>query len=77
MDAGSNLGSPAKRSDIGLEVAGSGLVSCRFFIPFFSVPCMKSLACLVKSLACLVKSLACLVKSLACLVLSFFYNRSV
>ena len=40
MDVDSYLGSPAKVSDIGLEVAGSGLVSCCFFIPFFSLPCV-------------------------------------
>ena len=40
MDAGSDLGSAAKGSAIGLEVAGSGLVSCHFFIPFFSLPCV-------------------------------------
>ena len=41
MDAGINLGSAAKGSAIGLEVAGSGLVSCHFFIPFFfSLPCV-------------------------------------
>ena len=34
IDAGGNLGSAAKGSAIGLEVAGSGLVSCHFFIPF-------------------------------------------
>ena len=38
MDAGGNLGSVAKGSDIGLEVAGSGLVSCRFVIPFSYLP---------------------------------------
>ena len=39
MDAGGNLGSAAKGSTIGLEAAGSGPVSCRFFIPF-SLPCV-------------------------------------
>ena len=29
-----------KVSAIGLEVADSGPVSCRFFIPFFSLPCV-------------------------------------
>ena len=37
MDAGSDLGSAAKRSAIGLEVAGSGPVSC---IPFSFLPCV-------------------------------------
>ena len=40
MDAGGDLGSAAKGLAIGLEVAGSGPVSCRFFIPFFSLPCV-------------------------------------
>ena len=40
MDAGSNLGSAAKGLAIDLEVAGSGPVSCRFFIPFLSLPCV-------------------------------------
>ena len=31
MDDGGDLGSAAKGSAIDLEVAGSGLVSCRFF----------------------------------------------
>ena len=34
MDAGSDLGLATKGLAIDLEVAGSGLVSCRFFIPF-------------------------------------------
>ena len=34
MDAGGDLGSAAKGLAIGLEVAGSGPVSCHFFIPF-------------------------------------------
>ena len=34
MDAGSDLGSAAKGLAIDLEVTGSGLVSCRFFILF-------------------------------------------
>ena len=39
MDAGGNLDSAAKGLAICLEVAGSGLVSCHFFIPFsFSFP---------------------------------------
>ena len=33
MDAGSDLGSAAKGSAVGLEVAGCGPVSCCFFIP--------------------------------------------
>ena len=37
MDAGSDLGSAAKGSAIGLEVASSGPVSCCFFILFFSL----------------------------------------
>ena len=40
IDAGSDLGSAAKGSAIGLGVAGSGPVSCRFFFPFFSLPCV-------------------------------------
>ena len=41
MDAGGDLGSAAKGLAIGLEGAGSGLVSCHFFIiPFFSLPCV-------------------------------------
>ena len=40
MDADSDLGSAAKESAIGLEVAGSGLVSCRFFILFSFLPCV-------------------------------------
>ena len=40
MDAGGDLGSAAKESTIGLEVAGSGPVSCRFFIPFSFLPCV-------------------------------------
>ena len=39
MDAGGNLGSAAKGYAIGLEVAGSGLVSYCFFIPI-SLPCV-------------------------------------
>ena len=35
MDAGSDLGSAPKGSDIDLEVAGSGLFSCCFSIPFY------------------------------------------
>ena len=38
MDAGGNLGSAAKGLAIGLEVADSGLVSCRLFIPFSFLP---------------------------------------
>ena len=38
MDAGGNLGSATKGSAIELEVAGSGPVSCHFFIPF--LPCV-------------------------------------
>ena len=34
MNAGCDLGSAAKGSAIDLEVAGSDLVSCCFFIPF-------------------------------------------
>ena len=47
MDAGGDLGSAAKGSVIGLEVAGSGPVSCRFFIPssFLATMC-SSLACM-------------------------------
>ena len=37
MDA-VDLGSADKGSAIGLEVASFGPVSCRFFIPFFSLP---------------------------------------
>ena len=40
MDAGGDLGSAAKGSAIGLEVVGSGPVTCHFFIPFFSLPCI-------------------------------------
>ena len=40
MDAGGDLGSAAKGSTVGLEVAGSGPVSCRFFIPFSLLPCV-------------------------------------
>ena len=42
MNAGGNLGSAAKGSAIDLEVAGSGLVSCRLFIPliFSFLPCV-------------------------------------
>ena len=40
MDAGGDLGSAAKGPAIGLEVDGSGPVSCCFFIPFFSLPCV-------------------------------------
>ena len=40
INAGSDLGSAAKGAAIGLEVAGSGLVSCHFFIPFFSWSCV-------------------------------------
>ena len=36
MDAGGNIGSAAKGSAIGLEVAGSGLVSCHFSFPSLS-----------------------------------------
>ena len=38
--AGGNLGSAAKGSAIDLDVAGSGPVSCRFFIPFSFLPCV-------------------------------------
>ena len=38
MDAGGDLGSAAKGSAIGLGVAGSGPVSCCFFIPFSFLP---------------------------------------
>ena len=38
MDAGSHLGSAAKGSAIGLEVAGSGPVRCCSFIPFSFLP---------------------------------------
>ena len=44
VDAGEDLGSTAKRSAIGLEVAGSGLVSCHFSIPSLSM--CSSLACI-------------------------------
>ena len=37
MDAGGDLGSAAKGSATGLEVAGSGLVNCCFSFP--SSPC--------------------------------------
>ena len=41
MDAGSDLGSAATGLAMGLEVADSGPVGCRFFIPFFfSLPCV-------------------------------------
>ena len=40
MDAGGDLGSAAKGSAIDLEVAGSGPISCRFFIPFSFLPCV-------------------------------------
>ena len=40
IDAGNDFGSAAKGAAIGLEVAGSGLVSCHFFISFFSLPCV-------------------------------------
>ena len=41
MDDGGDLGSAAKGSAIDLEVASSGLVSCRFsFIPFSFLPCV-------------------------------------
>ena len=42
MDVGGNLGSAAKVSAIDVEVAGSVLVSCHFFIEFlFSfLPCV-------------------------------------
>ena len=40
MNAGSNLGYAAKEPTIDLEVAGSGLVSCHFFIPFSFLPCV-------------------------------------
>ena len=40
MDAGSDLGLAAKEWAIDLEVAGSGPVSCRFFIPFSFLPCV-------------------------------------
>ena len=47
MDTGGSLGSAAKGSAIDLEVAGSGPVSCHFFIPFSFLPCVRSsLACL-------------------------------
>ena len=40
MDAGGDHGSAAKGSAIDLEVAGSGLVSCHFFIPFSFLSCV-------------------------------------
>ena len=40
MDAGGDIGSAAKGSAISLEVAGSGPVGCRFFIPFSFLPCV-------------------------------------
>ena len=40
MDAGSDLGSAATGLAINLEVAGSGLVSCCFFIPFSFLLCV-------------------------------------
>ena len=46
MDVGRNLGSAAKEPTIDLEVAGSGLVSCRFFIPFPFLTMCSSQACL-------------------------------
>ena len=45
MDASGNLGSAAKGSSIGLEAAGSGPVSCRFFIPLILLAMCSSLAC--------------------------------
>ena len=38
MNVGSYHGSAAKESAIDLEVAGSGLVGCRFVIPFSFLP---------------------------------------
>ena len=40
MDTGSNHDSAAKGSAIDLEVAGSGPVSCRYFIPFSFLSCV-------------------------------------
>ena len=40
MAAGGDLGSAAKGSAMDLEVAGSGPVSLRFFIPFPFLPCV-------------------------------------
>ena len=40
MDAGDDHGSAAKGSAIDLEVAGSGPVSCRFFIPLSFLSCV-------------------------------------
>ena len=45
MDASDYLGSAAKGSAIGLEAAGSGPVSCRFFIPLILLAMCSSLAC--------------------------------
>ena len=45
MDAGGDLGSTAKGLAIGLEVAGSGPVICRFFHSLLLAMC-SSLACL-------------------------------
>ena len=38
MDAGDDLGSAAKGLAIGVEVAGSGPVSCCFYISFSFLP---------------------------------------
>ena len=39
IDAGGSLGLSAKGLAIDLEIAGSGPVSCHFFIPFFFIMC--------------------------------------
>ena len=39
IDAGGSLGLAAKGLAIDLKVAGSGPVSCHFFIPFFFIMC--------------------------------------
>ena len=41
VDSGGDHGSAAKGSAIDLEVAGSGPVSCHFFIPFSFLPYMS------------------------------------
>ena len=46
MDAGGDHGSAAKGLAIDLEIAGSGPVSCRFFIPSSFFTMCSSLACL-------------------------------
>ena len=46
MDAGGDLGSAAKGSAMGLEVAGSGPVSCHFFHTLLFLTMCSSLACL-------------------------------